>query len=232
MGKIGESFALILILIITVSSLSLLMVKPATAMSSDVNDTVVSPPSEDNIPTPTVPDFTVQVIDSNDFSVVITNQPFTPFSDNGGGPVQFSYSVRVGPLDAATDSNWTELYDALGGYPTQSNTQTTTITINLASGDSEYGEPNPVPVNSQFLVEVEAIIGFYGRDTAISPSAPYVIFGEASGWSNPQTVSLPSTGQTIPKPSVPEFTVKFVDASYNVAPKFFNKSIYRSECYH
>ena len=43
------------------------MVKPATAMSSDVNDTVVSPPSEDNIPTPTVPDFTVQVIDSNDF---------------------------------------------------------------------------------------------------------------------------------------------------------------------
>ena len=124
----------------------------------------------------------------------------------------------MGPLDAATDSNWTELYDALGGYPTQSNTQTTTITINLASGDSEYGEPNPVPVNSQFLVEVEAIIGFYGRDTAISPSAPYVIFGEASGWSNPQTVSLPSTGQTIPKPSVPEFTVKFVDASYNVAP--------------
>ena len=149
MGGISKSFSLLLILILAVSILT--MVKPAFAQSNDVNDTVVPPPNGDNISTPSIPEFTVQVVNSSNFVLIITNQPFTPFNDINGNPVQFFYSVRVGPLNASIDSNWTELYDADGGYPTQSKTQTTTITINLADGNNEYGEQNPVPVNSQFL---------------------------------------------------------------------------------
>ena len=188
MGSINKNFSLLLILILAVSSL--IMAKPAFAQSNDVNDTIISP-SRSNIPTPAVPNFTIQVVDSNSFSVIITNQPFTPFNVTGGGPVQFLYSIRVGPLNATGNSSWTWLYDALGGYPTQSNTQTTTITINLTNGNDEYGEQNPINVDSQFLIEVEAIIGYYGRDVAISPLAPYVIYGEASGWSSSQTITMP-----------------------------------------
>ena len=201
MASISKGFALFLTLIIMISSLTGVLFKTAFAQSSDANDTIISPSSGSNIPTPTVPNFIIEVVNSNIFSVIITNQPFTPFNFTGAGPVQFLYSIRVGLLNATADSDWTWLYDALGGYPTQSNGQTTTITINLTNGNVEYGEPHPINVNSQFLIEVDAIISFYGRDSAISPLAPYVIYGEASGWSNAETVNLPATASSSPSPT-------------------------------
>ncbi len=48
MGKIGRSFALLLITIITISSLTMLVVKPANAQST----------------TPSVPEFTLKILDS------------------------------------------------------------------------------------------------------------------------------------------------------------------------
>jgi len=222
MDKIRKSFAIFLLLSLIFLGLTGIFLKTVFAQSSDVNDSVISPPSGSNIPTPAVPNFTVQAVDSSDFSVIISNQPFIPFNVTGRGPVQFLWSVRVGPMGATTDSNWTWLYDALGGYPTQSNNQTTTIIVSLTNGNSQYGEPHPINLGSPFLVEVQAIIGYYGRDAALSPTAPYVIYGEASDWSNPQTVTLlanstptttttnsPSPKQTTTptlSPSIPELS--------------------------
>jgi len=214
MGKVVKTFALILIVIMAFTCLSLLIVKPARAQSSDVNDTIIAPPSDSNIPTPAVPDFTVKAVDSSDFSVIISNQPFTPFNVTDAGPVQFLYSIRVGALGAKADSNWTWLYDALGGYPRQSENQTTIITVSLTNGNSQYGEPNPINLTSPFLIEVQAIIGFYGRDSAISPLAPYVIYGEASEWSGAQTVTLPTT--STPTIVTPSPTIVVLELSWSV----------------
>ena len=76
MGCISKSFSLGLIFILAVSS-SLMMAKPSFAQSNDVNDTVVPPPNGDNIPIPSIPEFTVQVVNSSNFVLIITNQPFT-----------------------------------------------------------------------------------------------------------------------------------------------------------
>ena len=185
MGGISKSFSLLLILILAVSILT--MVKPVFAQSNDANDMIVPPPNGDNIPTPSIPEFTVHVVDSSNFEVIITNQPFTPFNDSHGNPVQFVYSVRVGLLTALVNSdNWTELYDADGGYIAQSSIQTTTISINLADGNHEYGESTPIPVGSQFFVEVEAIIGYYGRDAAYGPLLLTWFMVKQAGGANPK----------------------------------------------
>lgn len=205
MTTLSKSFAFLLLLILISSGVAGILLKTVFAQSSDINDTIISPPSGSNIPTPTVPTFAVQAVDSSDFSVIITNQPFTSFNVTGGGPVQFLYSIRVGPLGAVADSNWTWLYDADGGYPAQSVNQTTTVTISLTNGNDQYGEQHPINLSSPFLVEVQAIIGFYGRDPAISTMAPFVIYGEASAWTNAQTVTLLATS-TLTQTTTPIIT--------------------------
>ena len=113
MGGISKSFALILILIIAISSPSLLMVKPANAQS---------------ITTPSVPQFTVkfvndsysvtttnsytgvnetQQISNNSIEVIIKNQPFD--YSNNGLTYQIYFNVQTKPHYTNND-NWTEVY--------------------------------------------------------------------------------------------------------------------------
>jgi hypothetical protein len=113
MGKVGKSFALILILTVAISSLSLLIVKPACAQS---------------IPTPSVPQFTVkfvndsysvtttnsytgvnetQQISNNSIEITIKNQPLD--YSNNGLTYQISFNVRTKPHFTNND-NWTEVY--------------------------------------------------------------------------------------------------------------------------
>ena len=112
-GNISKSFALILILIMVISSLSLLLVKPSFAES---------------IPTPSVPQFTVkfvnasytvtttnsytgqsqtQLINNNSIEIMIKNQPFD--YSNNGLTYQIEFNVRVKPHFSNADS-WTEVY--------------------------------------------------------------------------------------------------------------------------
>jgi hypothetical protein len=73
MGSSGKSFALILILIISFSSLSLLLIKPACAQSQ-------------SIPTPSVPEFSVKLADhSYDVPAIPPTSQFvrqTPTQEN------------------------------------------------------------------------------------------------------------------------------------------------------
>jgi hypothetical protein len=113
MNRIGKSFAVFIILIMGISSLSLLMIKPATAQT---------------ISTSTIPQFIVkfvnasytvtttnsytgqsqtQLIDNNSIEIMIKNQPFD--YSNNGLTYQIYFNIRVKPHFSNTD-NWTEVY--------------------------------------------------------------------------------------------------------------------------
>jgi hypothetical protein len=113
MGKIIKTIVLFLTLIIAMSCLTLLTVKPVNAQT---------------IPTSTIPQFTVkfvnasytvtttnsytgqsqtQLINNNSIEIMIKNQPFD--YSNNGLPYQIYFNVRVKPHFSNTD-NWTEVY--------------------------------------------------------------------------------------------------------------------------
>ena len=198
MGSLSKNFALILILIIAISSLSLLMVKPAIAQS---------------IPEPTVPQFTVNWVntssDNESIVITITNQNFTSFIDNVNGVpwnISLFYDVRVKTHYA---ENWTDIY-----YPTApiaSSSQFTIITAYIThySNGPEYfilgSRTFPVTTGTQLDFQVEALTGYIHR-IAINPFAPWIFNGTESGWSNTQTISIPASSTSpTPTPTVPEF---------------------------
>lgn len=196
--NLNKKFGLGLILILAISTINIF------AFGQRAFAKVDPPPSGSNIPTPNVPVFTIQDVNSTGLVITIENQPFTPFNDPIGGPVSFFYNIQV---TNGTTTEWTELYDAYYGYLEQSNSTTTVMTANLeqtmwgktSAGYLTYAAGPFLPtkevsifVSSEFSVEVEAIIGYYGREAGVPFQAPYVIYGEASGWSNPQTVTIPS----------------------------------------
>ncbi len=113
MGKIGKTFALFLTLIIAMSCLTVLIIKPTNAQS---------------IPTLSTPQFTIkfvnasytstttnsytgqsqtQLINNNSIEITIKNQPFD--YSNNGLPYQIYFNVRVEPHFSNKD-NWTEVY--------------------------------------------------------------------------------------------------------------------------
>ena len=73
-----------------------------------------------------------------------------------------------------------------------------------------------IPTGATTDIQVEAMIGHIGRNNTMIPYPfPYVFFGETSGWSNTQTVTLPPktafTASPSPSPTVPR--VRLVDNS-------------------
>ena len=184
MGSISKSFSLILIL--TLAASILIIVKPAFSQT----------------PTPSVPEFTLQYInstysvtttnpytgvnttqqiDNSTIDFIIGNQPFTPYSN-----IQLYYIIQEKGHFGGT---WTQVPYTL----TQSNSQHTTLLIPT----SNY------PANSQLDFQVEAAIGHYttvpyyphGYDNNGNPiGMPFgttkVFNGTQSGWSNTQTINL------------------------------------------
>jgi hypothetical protein len=184
-------------------------------------------------PTPKVPEFTIVPtgpsfdipptyyfnsntgqFDSNDgyhiqFStvkIIIKNQPFTnqSFNDN------FYYNVRIKPHNYQ-DSYWQELYSAgADGYPIQTISNYTIIPISV-EGTQALGVI--IPTGETTDIQVEAMIGHIGRNNTMVPYYPYVFFGETSGWSNIQTVTLPpkiaftTSPNPTPTPTVPELSL-------------------------
>lgn len=197
MGKLSKSLGLLLVLIMIVSGLSLLMVKPVCAQT-------VSKPS--------VPQFTVELVgpsfdippsysfnsstglfDANDgyhiqystVKIVIKNQPFS----NQSGGDSFYYNIRIKPHNYP-DSYWQELFSAGNeGFPIQALSNYTTIPLPI-EGAQVLGVT--ISTGATTDIQVEAMIGHIGRNNTMTPYPyPYVLFGETSGWSNTQTVTVP-----------------------------------------
>ena len=214
MSCLGRVYAILLVTFLAVSSLT--MVESASAQT---------------IPKPTVPEFSIVPVgpsfdipptylfnprtglfDANDgyhiqystVNIIIKNQPFSNQSNND----EFFYNVRIRPHNYP-DSYWRELFSAgADGYPVQTLSNYTTIPF-AVEGSQALGPV--IPTGAVTDIQVEAMIGHVGRNNTMIPYPyPYVFFGETSGWSSTQTVTLPPksafTASPSPSPSIPEFS--------------------------
>jgi len=106
MGSIGKNFVFVLILIMAISSLSLLMIKPADAQTAK----------------PSVPEFTLKLIDFSGAKAIelsIKNQPFESYQDNGQ-PISLYYNVH---FKLHNSDSWTALYYCGDVFPTHSTSE-------------------------------------------------------------------------------------------------------------
>ena len=227
-----KTFTLALILILTASFL--ISVEPAhsqTISKPFVPEFTVKyvDRSYDTQPTYGVDQYTGKTVitnpsehvDNRTMEITIKNQPFTPFTDGSGRNINLFYNVRYkGSFGQEWTSmfgeraEWEGIYDPYGtyGFPTQdASSQYTTIIYSL---------PWNI-VDGQMDIQVEALEGYTNR--TIDPSRAhinwavyeYTFYGEESGWSNTQTVTIGETSastSTSPNPTltstptVPEFS--------------------------
>ena len=118
--------------------------------------------------------------------IIIKNQPFSNQSDGNN----FFYNVRIRPHDYP-DSYWLELFSAGNdGFPIQTLSNYTIIPLPV-EGAKVLGVT--IPTGATTDIQVEAMIGHIGRNNTMIPYPyPYVFFGETSGWSNTQTITMPA----------------------------------------
>ena len=223
MNPISKSLALILILVMAISSLNLLVIKPASGQTS-------TPETSVPIPTPSVPQFTVKLVNTSDLPTIywlnlnpestitipndnntnytieltVKNQPFIPPFIENGQNMALSYDVR---LKKHYLENWTDVYALTEWYPVPSNSDYTIIPFplevfedSLASYNIKscfygvyYSALNGISAGDQIDFQVETQIGYAHKETTPIPSPPWLFVGQTSGWSNTQTITIGET---------------------------------------
>jgi hypothetical protein len=211
MGKVGKIFAVILILIMTIASLSLLMAKPAFAQST---------------PKPSVPEFTIKYVDrsydiktynstnpytgetiihpgyhveNQTIDVIIKNQPFTSSKVEGNTTGLF-YNVQ----SKNQFENWTNQPhpDNLNKYAVKASTSDyTVVTLGQDIGGWNVG--------GYINIRVQAVIGYqyniWDLNGGPIPIAQAFKLVERSDWSPTQTITIPASSIS-PTPTVPELS--------------------------
>jgi len=200
MDRTRKSFAVFFILIMAISSLSLLMVKPASAETN-----------------PSVPQFSLRYLNQT-VEIRIINQYFTPNILNGHSmglyydirwkehnEVEWHYFYPHSYLFEATNS---VNYDV-----TDSSVTVVSYGLNSKDGDVQL---NGDFVGKQLDFEVQALIGYYTMiTTQPNEKYHYPFDGEISGYSNTQTVTISATSASpspismlspTPTPTVPELS--------------------------
>jgi hypothetical protein len=186
--------------------------------------------SAQSISKPSVPEFTVQFIDSSydiptthsydpytgqeitnpgyhvdkkSIEVKIKNQPFTPNTVNGQN-INLYYNIRV---KGHFDGNWTELYRATYSFPRQSTNADYTIFSYTWAGDGETELGTRMITlrdGAQADFQVEAMVGYVADAGPFSDRSPREYFeGEVSGWSNTQTITINENAITSIQPTQP-----------------------------
>jgi hypothetical protein len=207
MGRIEKILAILLTLTITISSLTLLTVKPTNAQT---------------ISKPAIPEFTVQLVDNSyDVPVIQTIDPYTGEKithpshhvenktieikiANQRNDYTIYYSVN---MKGHFEENWTAIYSTWNRMK-QSDSQFTIFNFNP-------------PVAGKIDFQVEAAAGYWTQGDVIVPGAPRgdVFFGEKSGWSSTQTLTIPgASASASPSPTVPEFPLVAVLSFLAVIP--------------
>ncbi|NLE05742.1 MAG: hypothetical protein GX638_13215 [Crenarchaeota archaeon] len=178
MDKTSKTFASMLTLIISISCLTLLTMKPADAQT---------------IPKPSVPEFTIQSqTHANTTTIILTirNQPFDTASQYPNG---FFYNVAMS-VDGKNWSNFYHVEDASDWYPQQSNSSTTVLIY--VAGETMYYPMNSsqavgiIPKSGEVAFKVQAMIGHRDRGAFQNGFMPYVLVGEESDWSNSQIINI------------------------------------------
>jgi hypothetical protein len=218
-----------------ISSLSLIIIKPAYAQTATPNALDNGTPIP--IPVPSVPEFTVKFVNSSyevpagssinpytgqkvpipsyyveneSFELTIKNQPFVSFIDDYGANISLFYSVRYKGHYA---ENWTYLFNPEGGFAPQSNSGYTVISCSLGSFNGLSSSGGKVDF------QVQAMIGY--TTSSLPPYNPftYQFIGKTSDWSSTQAVTIPASSTSAstspsptptspsPTPTVPEFPI-------------------------
>ncbi len=211
MGCINKGFSLLLVVILAVSSL--MMVESAFAQS---------------IPKPSVPEFTVKVIDrSYDEPISYYTDPYT-----GKTKTYQGYHVENKTIEIKIKNQQFNNYDSASGktlslyynisakghfgddwmyYPknnqaySASGSPYTTLTF-LTRGSSNGGDLIPAPWGGDIDVQVQALIGYYYTEFVPDKFfGSYVtkFVGQKSEWSNIQTITIPtsSVSNSTPNPT-------------------------------
>jgi hypothetical protein len=202
MGRISKTFALFLILVITMSCLTLLTVKPASAQT---------------VAKPSIPQFTLSFkyewsstgayLANAYITVRVRNQNFTPYLNASKYPIQLYYDVR---WKYYLTSYWEGSLFSLGVFPIQdSGSGYTDIPIGFDVNTSL--PPNDTLISIPFGLEdiqAEACIGYLNRNFSIPNAALGTYFvGQSSGWSNTQTINASIAPPPTPTQTthIPEF---------------------------
>jgi hypothetical protein len=143
---------------------------------------------------PAIPEFTIN-IENETVVLTIENQPFDVHNSYN---YSFYYDVRI----ISIDGNWISFYTAVDEYPTQSTSSQTILYYTI--GESDYFpsvttlDGIVIPANGQVTFQVMALIGYWETTVYSNGIISYGLKGEVSGWSNSQTITLPSTNASSP----------------------------------
>ena len=180
---------LILISLIAISSLSLIMLKPANAQT---------PTPTKALPIPSVPQFTLQYVNEPNYALIVTvkNQPYDP-------ELSLYYTVRVKDHNSANES-WRYPYAQLNPIA-DLNVGASNVDFPKQTAGSDYTNISIVSQSSLFLlggendVQVAALEG----EVYASPQNVYrdSFFGWTSGWSSTQTITIPTGYTSNPTPT-------------------------------
>ena len=189
-----KALALMLFLVLTV--LSLMMVKPTFAQ----------------IPTPSVPEFTVKFVGTfpipltgytlPSVNITIKNQPFTPYTDQHGNKINLYYIIQ---WKENSSNSWQQTQIPLN----ESNYNYTTTNLGLIRS----GAPPP---SGQIDFQVEAVIGYISYIQGSVPQGEYIpptYTGEFSGWSNTQSITVTNNS---PSSSSPANTSSYAPLSLTI----------------
>jgi hypothetical protein len=177
MDSISKSFALILIGIMAISCMGILMVESVSAQI---------------MPRPSVPEFTAKVVDTK-LEVTIKNQPLTPY-ENGSYPNLY-YVFRIqnhnlGYPNWVIEPNYYVGSNSYGEYYKASDSEFTVVSLS-------YNFPS-----DQIDIQTMALVG--NQVPYTDPAVQEILYkfdGENSGWSNTQTITIP-TISTSPLPTI------------------------------
>jgi len=219
MGKISKTFALFLVLIMTFSCLSLALVKSANAQIGVTNPAIpafeVILKTYPNYISPTYsvdPSTGKAVMTKAGYTeeyvwvnVNIAGQPFQKYNNSAGQTISIYYNVRwKGNHDSSWQSfnysNGMAYYgDSYGGDAW--GTQSTGVLIPIGFKGFDNGAVALQlldPTATQIGFQVEALIGYYNSND--------VFVGQASGWSNTQTLEVSIPSDAAPSSSAPSPT--------------------------
>ncbi|MCL2476922.1 hypothetical protein [Candidatus Bathycorpusculum sp.] len=155
-------------------------------------------------------------VKNKSIEVTIKNQPFSPYKTSDNNYVALCYNISVKPHYSDDWAYYPRMYSQI---PLTASKGDYTITAfgsdirlfeegNEIKSESQYSFNINLPDSGQLDFRVEALIGYYtsARDYLPVPGGPYytyTFFGESSGWSNIQTITLSAepTATNTPPPS-------------------------------
>lgn len=209
MNRISKASALLLTIIITLSCMALLTVKPTNAES---------------VPTPSVPDFSLKAVDASydvptthsidpytgqdithqgyhvsktNLVMTIQNQP-SVYQYNGS----FLYNVRV---KGHYQENWTQLYLNDQIPLADASSAQTVLIMGSLDGNSLalIGTSTVIPYRGMEDFQVQAMIGGFFKAGLFGHTE---FSGESSDWSDTQTLTVGESVSSVltPSPTLPE----------------------------